>query len=223
MTNLQRNRRIVVLESRYEIVKLLRTTAFVVPTVAFPVLFYLLYGVAMGGRTVGGGVSQAVYLIATYGAFGVIGAALSAFRISVAIERGQGLLQLKHATPMPLYAYVAAKLVAAMVFSSIVVLALFAVGTALGGARIDIGPIATLFVALVVGTVPFALLGLTFGYTVKGQASVAVFNLLFLPMAFLSGLWIPIDFLPKTTTTATCAAPCSRPRCERFSRTGSST
>ncbi len=199
MTALQRNSRILRLEARYEIVKLFRTPAFIVPTLAFPVIFYLLFGVMMGGRNIGGsgGVSVAVYLIATYGAFGVIGTALSAFGISVAIERGDGLLQLKHATPMPLYAYVAAKMTAAMVFSSVVVLSLFVTGAVLGGARVDPVQLATLFVALVIGTIPFALLGLTMGYTVAGQASIAVFNLIYMPMAFLSGLWIPIDFLPK--------------------------
>jgi ABC-2 type transport system permease protein len=198
MTTLQRNRRIVALESRFEIVKLFRTTAFIVPTLAFPVLFYLLFGVVMGGRAIGGSGSIGVYLIATYGAFGVIAAALSAFGISIAIERGQGLLQLKHATPMPLYAYIAAKLAAAVVFSTIVVLSLVVTAAVFVGVRMDPAQLVTLVVALVVGTIPFALLGLTIGYTVAGQASIAVFNLIYMPMAFLSGLWIPIDFLPKT-------------------------
>src|SRR5687767_5298862 len=101
----QQHRRIVALESRYEVVKLFRTTSFIVPTLTFPVVFYLFFGVAMAGRMGPGAMSLGVYLIATYGAFGVIMASLSAFGASVAVERGQGTLQLKHATPIPLYAY----------------------------------------------------------------------------------------------------------------------
>jgi ABC-2 type transport system permease protein len=185
---------IIVLESRYEIVKLFRTTAFVIPTLTFPVVFYLLFGVLMGSRMKGGEV--AVYLIATYGAFGVIGAALSSFGASIALERGQGLLQLKHATPMPLRAYIIAKLAAATLFSSIIVLSLFAAGAMFSGVRFDAVQFAGLFASLVAGTVPFALLGLTLGYIVSAQAAIAILNLIYLPMSFLSGLWVPIDFLP---------------------------
>ena len=187
--------RIIALESRYEIVKLFRTTAFVIPTLTFPVLFYLLFGVLMGSRMRGGETS--VYLIATYGAFGVIGAALSSFGASIALERGQGLLQLKHATPMPLRAYMVAKLAAAMLFSAIIVLSLFAAGAIFSGVRFEPLQFGTLFASLVAGTVPFALLGLTLGYLVSAQASIAVLNLIYLPMSFLSGLWVPIDFLPS--------------------------
>lgn len=198
MTSIQHTRRIIARESKYEILKHLRTPAFIIPTLSFPLVFYLFFGVAMGSRGMGGGATLGVYLIATYGAFGVIGAALSSFGVSLALERGQGLLQLKRATPMPLAAYIVAKLASAMTFSSMVTLLLFVAGTTLGGARVDAQHLATLFATLVAGTVPFALLGLTIGFVVSSEAAIAVINLIYLPMGFLSGLWIPIQFLPST-------------------------
>jgi ABC-2 type transport system permease protein len=197
MTSIQRHSRIVVLESWYEVVKLFRTTSFIVPTLTFPIVFYFFFAVAMGGRGVGMP-TMGTYLVATYGAFGVIGAALSAFGVSIAIERGHGWLQLKHATPMPLYSYLLAKLAAAVLISSVVVLSLVIVGTSFGGARIDAHQVAILFLTLVTGTIPFALLGVTIGYVASPQAALAVLNLVYLPMGFLSGLWIPVEFLPNT-------------------------
>ena len=207
MTIIQRNSRIVALESWYEIVKLFRTTSFIVPTLTFPVIFYVFFGITMGGRMRAGGLSLDVYLIATYGAFGVIMAALSSFGVSVAVERGQGTLRLKHATPMPLYAYVVAKLVAALLISSVIVTLLLVVGMAASNVRIDVRNVAMLFVTLIGGTVPFALLGLTIGYVVSAQAAIAVLNLLSMPMAFLSGLWIPIDALPRSVQTLAAYLP----------------
>jgi ABC-2 type transport system permease protein len=198
MTIIHRHSRIVALESWYEIVKLFRTTAFIVPTLTFPLMFYLFFGIAMGGRMRAGGLSLDVYLIATYGAFGVIMAALSSFGAGVAVERGQGTLRLKHATPMPLYAYIIAKLAAALLISALIVTLLLVVGMAASNVRIGMGHVATLFATLIGGTVPFALLGLTIGYVVSAQASVAVLNLVSMPMALLSGLWIPIDALPRS-------------------------
>ncbi|MFP3701521.1 ABC transporter permease, partial [Burkholderia sp. SIMBA_013] len=57
---------------------------------------------------------------------------------------------------------------------------------------------ATLFTVLLIGTLPFALIGLLMGLCLSDKAAPAVVNLVYLPMAFLSGLWVPIQFLPDT-------------------------
>ena len=43
---------------------------------------------------------------------------------------------------------------------------------------------------------PFCAIGLFIGTTVNGQAAPAVINLIYLPMSFLSGLWMPLSMLP---------------------------
>ena len=96
--------KIHLLESKYEFLKLLRQPAYALPTVLFPVIFYLFFGIGFGDRGAKG-VQMATYLVATYGAFGVMGAALFGFGVSVAIERGQGWLEVKRTTPMPISAY----------------------------------------------------------------------------------------------------------------------
>jgi ABC-2 type transport system permease protein len=47
------------------------------------------------------------------------------------------------------------------------------------------------------GVLPFCALGLLVGTLVKGQAAPGMVNLVYLPMAFLSGLWMPLSMLPK--------------------------
>jgi hypothetical protein len=111
--------RIYALETKYEFLKLVRIPAFAIPSISFPVMFYLLFGLAFGSRRGVGGVSMATYLIATYGAFGVIGASLFGFGAGVAIERGQGWMLLKRATPMPVGAYFFAKLVVCLIFGAV--------------------------------------------------------------------------------------------------------
>jgi hypothetical protein len=49
----------------------------------------------------------------------------------------------------------------------------------------------------VLGTLPFCAIGMFVGAMVSGQAAVAVCNLIFLPMSFLSGLWFPIQLMPR--------------------------
>ena len=183
------------LEAKYELLKLLRMPAYALPSIAFPVTFYALFGLVFGGRGPGG-VSMATYLVATYGAFGVIGAALFGFGVGVAVERGQGWLVLKRASPMPPLAFFVAKLFVCTVFAATIVALLITLAVTAGGVRLALSAWMVMSVTLILGAVPFCALGLAAGYLTGPNAAPAVVNLIYLPMGFLSGLWIPIEALP---------------------------
>jgi ABC-2 type transport system permease protein len=53
-----------------------------------------------------------------------------------------------------------------------------------------------LVAVLMLGTLPFSALGLWIGMLVKGEAAIAVVNIVYLPMALLSGLWLPLFVFP---------------------------
>lgn len=188
--------RIHLLETKYEFLKLLRLPAYAVPTLLFPVVFYLFFGVGMGRQSVHG-VTMATYLVVSYGAFGVIGASLFGFGVTVATERGQGWLQVKRTTPMPVSAYFLSKIVMAMTFSAVIVLLLFGTGMLLGGVKLTLLQGLALFGTLVAGSIPFCALGLAIGYFAGPNSAAPIVNIVYLPMSFLSGLWIPIFALPK--------------------------
>jgi len=188
--------RIHLLEIKYEFLKAIRMPAYALPTIGFPLLFYVFFGLVFG-RQQGGGVNMATNLIATYGCFGVIGASLFGFGVTVAIERGQGWMEVKRTTPMPVSAYFTAKLAMAMIFSSIIVLGLFALGIGFGHVQMTLGTAASLFGVLVLGSVTFSALGLAIGYFAGPNSAAPIVNLIYLPVAFLSGLWVPIWILPR--------------------------
>ena len=183
------------LEARYEFLKLLRMPGYAIPSIAFPAMFYLLFGVVFGRGTVGG-VTMPTYLIATYGAFGVIGASLFGFGVGVAVERGQGWMLLKRASPMPPMAFFVAKLVMCTIFAATIVTcsACSASPSATSGCHRLVW--LRLGATLVLGAIPFCALGLGLGYLVGPNAAPPIVNLVYLPMSFLSGLWIPIDVMP---------------------------
>ena len=188
--------RIHVTEAKYELIKMLRLPAYAIPTIAFPVIFYVFFGLLFGKGQTPSGVSVAAYMIATYGTFGVIGAALFGLGAGVATERGQGWLQVKRTTPMPLSAYFGAKIVVALVFSTVIVLALSLLGITLAHVQLTVPVWSKLFAVIVAGSLPFCGLGLVIGYFAGPNSAPPIVNLIFLPMGFLSGQWVPIDFLP---------------------------
>jgi ABC-2 type transport system permease protein len=180
------------LEARYEILRVLRTPAFAVPTLMFPPLFYLLFGLLLNHGNAG----AAHYLFATYSVFGVMAPSLFGTGVALAIEREKGLLALKRVAPMPPGAHLLAKLVMAMLFAVIIYAGLAAMAFSLGGVRLAFAQWLLLGVIALVGVLPFCALGLMIGARANASAAPAFVNLIYLPMAFLSGLWMPLTMLP---------------------------
>jgi len=187
--------RIYALEAKHEFLRLVRAPSFSVPTLLFPPMFYLLFAVLFNGRGASG-YQPNIYLLATYGVFGVMAPGLFGFGVSVALDRERGWLTLKRALPMPPGAYLASKLAMAMLFAAIIFAILATMAMTLGGVHLPLGAWASLLVVEIFGVLPFCALGLFVGTRVNGQAAPAVINLIYLPMSFLSGLWMPMQILP---------------------------
>lgn len=185
------------LEARYELTKLARLRVFAFMTLGFPLMFYLLFGVALAGSRATGGQNLATYMLGTYGAFGVIGAALFSFGVSIAVERAQGWLLLKRATAMPPLVYVMGKVGATMVFCALVVVCMGVAGAFLGGVRLSGVQWLSLTLALVVGSIPFCALGLMLGFICGPNSAPGIVNVVHLLGAFSSGLWVPLNLLPR--------------------------
>ena len=190
-------------EAKCEALRMLREPAFCLPVIGFPVLFYLLFGVVLDK----GEGKAAHYLLATYGAFGVIGAGLFGFGVSIAVDREKGLLRLKRALPVPPGAMLLAKMVMAMLFAAIISLVLAVIAASVAGVVLEPSQWIRLFVINVLGVLPFCALGLYVGSLVSGNAAPALLNMLYLPMAFLSGLWLPLTMLPGILSTIAPAWP----------------
>jgi len=180
------------LEAKYEFLRVLRTPAFAAPTLLFPPLFYLLFGILLNRGNSG----AAHYLFASYSVFGVMAPSLFGFGVGVAIERERGWLALKRVAPMPPGAYLLSKMAMAMLFAVIIYGILAVMAYTLGGVRL--APSQWLLIGAIAacGVMPFCALGLMIGARANANAAPAFVNLIYLPMAFLSGLWMPLTMLP---------------------------
>ena len=183
---------IYVLEARAQFLTVARTPGFTIPTLVFPLMFYVFFGVVMGFSP-----AAPTYLLATYGVFGLIGPSLFGFGVGLATERDSGALLLKQTTPMPVGAYLLARVVTALLFGMVIVVGLFLLGAYAAEVTLYRWQWFALAGVVLSSVIPFCALGLAIGAWVKAQSAVAIVNLVYLPMAFLSGLWIPISLLPS--------------------------
>jgi ABC-2 type transport system permease protein len=181
-------------EARSECLRYLRYPGFLIPTLCLPTLFYLMFGVVLGH---GNGAEAPRYLLAAYATFGVMAPGMFGFGVALAMERDGGLLMLKRALPMPPAAYLAGKMVMAMLVAAMVVTLLLAIAVSI--AHVPLAPVQMLrlFGVELFGVLPFCAFGLLLGTLVKGQAGPALVNMIYLPMALLSGLWFPLSNMPK--------------------------
>ncbi len=186
--------RILWLETQTEYLRLLRTPAFSVPVIGFPLLFYLLFGVMLGPSGDGGAIRQTI--LGAFIVFGVMAPGLFGLGVTLAVDRDRGLLALKRALPMPTGIYLAAKLVMAMLFAAIVAGLLMLLAVTIGHVALGLIEACLLLVLSALGVLPFCGLGLLIGTLTKGQAAPAVINLVYLPMSFLSGVLLPLTVLP---------------------------
>src|ERR1700683_5851876 len=151
-------------EAKYEFLKNLRLRVYNISVITFPLMFYVLFGLVLNAKESIGSTAVPTYLIATYGTFGVMGASLFGTAAGLASDRGLGWLQVKRASPMPPLAYFAAKVITSMIFSAVIVVALFTLGITLGGVRMPVGDFARLLGTLVAGSLPFGAMGVALGY-----------------------------------------------------------
>jgi len=182
------------LEAKTELLKTFRYAGFVLPSLLFPVMFYCFFGVLFASPENN---NTSTYLMATYVAFGAMGPALFSFGAILSMEKDKGLLELKQISPMPIMAYFSAKTVTSMVFAFLIVLLLFSVAITLAGVKLSGRQWLATFATVLPCVLPFCFIGMYIGLKVKSQAATAVINLLYLPLSFLSGLWIPVYQLPE--------------------------
>jgi ABC-2 type transport system permease protein len=171
-------------------VELARYPAYVLPTLLFPAAFFLLFAAP-------GGDAYATPKMAAFAGFGAIGVAFFQFGVGIATERASPWEGYVRTLPIAVAHRLASRLLSAAVFA--LAAAALVVGTALATTDAHLPPRhwVGLAVVLLVGTIPFALLGIALGYWAPARAALPLANLLYLGLSYAGGLWFRPGHLPS--------------------------
>lgn len=176
----------------------LRIPAFSLTTTLLPIMFFAFFGLQYAHQTIAGtSVNVGAYLMGSFGAYAVSSAMVFNFGIGVAVARGQKLDLLQRATPLPSGVAIAATVANAMLFALVSLIGLFTFAMVVGGIRLPIETWLDLTLRLLIGALPLIGLGMAIGYAAGPNSAPAVTNLIYLPMSFASGLFIPVQQLPS--------------------------
>jgi len=180
----------VAAQTQAEFRRLVRVPEFTGFGLAFPLILYVFIGLQSGSLA---GVDFHKYALASLSTYAVVNIALSSFGITVANERGSRMDALMRATPVRSIA----PLIAAVSFALAALVLLYLAGILLAGISMPLEQWFNLTWRLLLGMIPFICMGFAIGYISGPSAAVVVVNLVFLPMSFASGIFIPINNLPR--------------------------
>jgi ABC-2 type transport system permease protein len=173
----------------------LRTPAVSVISLAMPLMLFAFFGMPAIGTPYLPGIDLGTFMLASFAAYAVSSMMVFNYGVTVALDRGQKVDLLMRAAPLPGSVFLLARTLTAIAFSVLALGALFAVAL-VAGVRLEPGVWASLAIRLVVGAVPFVGLGFAIAYLCSPSAAPAVANLLFIALAFGSGMLIRVDQMP---------------------------
>lgn len=193
---------------RFEVGRLLRSWKFLVITVGFPVLFYMLFlRDHSSGKIVYAGVTWREYLMVSMCSFGALIAALNAGGSRVALERAGGWARQLRVTPLPAWSYVAVKMTASMLVVLPVVVLVELVAATFGGVALSPETWVGLSVLLWATALPFSALGVLLGFAVSTEAVFPVVTGLLFVLAYFGGLFTPVSSMPGALQVAAHLLP----------------
>jgi len=177
---------------------------FLLVALLFPSLFYaaFLCGFFPVHDTAG-----ELACLANDASLAAIGPGLFVFGVSVAYERRNGFLDFKRALPMPRFSYFGAKFAMCMLMTLISVTLLLLLARLTGHALPSASRALLLILVEMFGTLPFCALGMLIGSLAQGRCIMGVVNLLLLPLAFFSGLLVPLQELPNSLRSVAIFSP----------------
>jgi ABC-2 type transport system permease protein len=195
---------------RLEVRRMLRNRRYLVFTIAFPVLLYVLYTAVLPDRGDSpiDGLAWPVYFLVSMAAYGAIGAAMSQ-AAPIAIERRGGWARQLRVTPLSGRSYVAAKVVSAVVLTVPALVLVAAAGAVVNHVALGLPTTGLIVGALALGSIPFAALGLLIGYLLDADSAQGGMVLGYFTLAILGGLFAPLDVFPEPLATIGRVVPSS--------------
>jgi ABC-2 type transport system permease protein len=181
--------RLALVHARAETLRYVRFPAYALPTLLFPGLLMLLLG-----RSFARGEPER--MLVGFAAMAVLTVTFFQFGVGIATSRTTPWEAYLRTLPVRPVTRLAGRVLSALAFATATVGVVAIVGTSVHGAQPPPGRAVAAFAALLLGSIPFALLGIAFGYWLPPNAALPVANLAFLPLAIGGALWARPEGLP---------------------------
>src|SRR2546428_1108236 len=183
----------VLTQTQFELLLTLRRGENILVTLIVPVLLLIFFASLNIAPAVNG---QAVnFLLPGILALAIMAAGMVNLGIATAYERYYGVLKRLGSSPLPRSGLIIAKIISILILEIVQVILLVGVAVLLYGWQPAGSPLLALL-AMVLGTVTFAAIGLAMAGALRAEITLAGANALFLLFVLLGGGILPLSHLP---------------------------
>jgi ABC-2 type transport system permease protein len=193
--------RLTLLHARAQTLELLRLPAYLVPTLAFPTMFYVFFAVPKAND------GRASATMAFFAGFAILGVALFQFGVGIAAERASPWERYLRTLPARASARFGGRLVSALGFGGAAAAVVLVTAQLLTPASLRPAEWLALGLTLTLGAIPFALLGIAIGYLATPKAALPIANVVYLSLSYAGGLWTAPAELPDPVDAVSRALP----------------
>ena len=173
-------------------------------TLVLPLVMLLLFTAIFDGvvETEYGPITYAQFYAPSLAVFSAASATYTNLGVGIPIYRDDGILKRIRSTPLPPWLYIAGAIGSAIWIAAIGATLMMGVGAAFFNVGIAADKVPAAVLAFLVGSATFAALGVALAALVPNASSApAIANATILPIAFVSGIFLPLEDAPGWVVT----------------------
>lgn len=174
-------------------------------TIAFPLMFLVIFNLAFGTREMtldGGTTTYSTFIIPAIVAFAEISACYTNVAMRLTFDRERGILKRIKGTPLPAWAFLLGKIGHAVLLGFLLVGVVVGAGAVVYRVGLPTTTLPALLVTLIVGAATFCALGAaTAAFVPNADAASPIVNAIILPLFFTSNVFIRLPSPPDWLAT----------------------
>lgn len=192
--------RMLFMQCKVEMLRIVRNPYYVFWSLLMPIVFYFIFT-----KIVNTGVDNAqawhAHYLMSMTTFSVMGSAIMTVGIRMVQEQTLGWSVYMRITPLPGSVYFLSKMFGQTVMHLFSIIVIFTSGFLINGVRMSFAQWVGSGLWILVASIPFLALGTMFGSMKRVDTASGVSNVVYMLMAILGGMWMPIDSLPSVLQT----------------------
>lgn len=190
---MKRNLNLFLIHTFYQLLETLRQPMYVLTTLVFPAMFFAFFGMPNAKDH-----ASSVFLTGSFSCFAILGVVFFQFAIGLAQDKETPWADYLKILPSPSALSFIPRVINSLLLSVLAVSAVIAISVFMTPIVLSEVPWGNFILALLFFSLPFAFLGACIGYAVSGKSIVPIANMVYLPLSFAGGLWMPPEMLSET-------------------------
>ncbi|MDW3176693.1 MAG: ABC transporter permease [Acidimicrobiia bacterium] len=171
-------------------------------TVVLPLIFLVIFTSIFGNQTLDNGAKVATLYVPGILTLAIVSATAVNVAITMTTRRERGVLKRVRGTPVPGWIFVLSQALSGVVIALLMTVIISLVGRVLYGVEVQFETLPSLLISLLLGAMAFSAIGLALTRIITSEdAAPAVTNAIFLPLYFVSGVFVPDTEVPSWVGT----------------------